>query len=70
MKASKQFIVQRRWISYRRGRSVHVEVRSTARSTGQQMCLTQFRRTFGFTPRKGKTYRVTLSDFQVEEITS
>ena len=80
MNASKTFVVQRRTRIYnlRSGSNRHEErvldevaVAATLRllreENGETMCLSQFREVFGFTPRKGRIYMVTMSGVTVKE---
>ena len=48
----------------------YVNVTATGGSGYFSLCLNQFRRAFGFTPRKGVTYRLTASDVQIKELKS
>ena len=78
MNASKSFVVKRRtWICKPRSEdnqseeklldevAVAATLRLLREGSGETMCLSQFRKVFGFTPRKGRVYTVTMSEITV-----
>ena len=69
MKGTNSFIVERE-ISLGKIRPwVQVfPLQGTPLTRQGDLCLEGFRRVFGFTPRRKKVYRVTLTDVVVEEI--
>lgn len=60
----------KRYTDYEQRASALVDVSAIGRgdTTSFSLCLVQFRRVFGFTPRKGVTYHLTSDKVEIEAL--